>query len=134
MEKTSVVKTPNKENVKVSVKKTIEKPKITKQKKEKQIGKEKKSVAFNLNYKNLPLVRSGNIIYYGSPKERYVLKLTVLESKKENDLDIATKVSAEILNSSNHDICKKSTIKNNLYLALDIGQIWLKKILENETF
>lgn len=92
----------------------------------------KKQEKLGLTYKGYPLARFNNIIYYGDPKEKYILKLIILETKKEKDLNIATKVSVELLNSANHNICKKSTTKNSLYHALDIGQIWLKKILTDE--
>ncbi len=92
----------------------------------------KKQEKLGLTYKGYPLSRFNNIIYYGDPKEKYILKLIILETKKEKDLNIATKVSVELLNSANHNVCKKSTTKNSLYHALDIGQIWLKKILTDE--
>lgn len=92
----------------------------------------KKQEKLGLTYKGYPLSRFNNIIYYGDPKGKYILKLIILETKKEKDLNIATNVSVELVNSVNHNICKKSTTKNSLYYALDIGQIWLKKILTDE--
>ncbi|MDR1260516.1 MAG: hypothetical protein LBJ83_02265 [Oscillospiraceae bacterium] len=82
-----------------------------------------------LTYKGLPLSRLKNEIYYGDPNEKYIVKLTVLDSKKWEDLEVASRVSVELLNSFNHNVCKKKSEKTNLYHALDIGQIWLKKIL-----
>ncbi|GHV30290.1 hypothetical protein FACS189481_4320 [Clostridia bacterium] len=91
-----------------------------------------KEVKKELTYKGLPLARLGNDVYYGDPDERYIIKLTTLESEKWEDLDLATKVSVELISTSNHNVCKKKSEKDSLYHALDIGQIWLKRILNEE--
>ena len=36
-----------------------------------------------LTYKNKPLVRKGNEIYYGDMTEKYVVRFKILSSKKE---------------------------------------------------
>ncbi|MDR1354612.1 MAG: hypothetical protein LBJ38_03700 [Oscillospiraceae bacterium] len=82
-----------------------------------------------LTYKGLPLARLGNTTYYGDPAEKYIIKLVSLESEPKEDLELATKVSVELLSSSNHNVCKKISEKNSFYHALDLGQIWLKRIL-----
>ena len=47
-----------------------------------------------LIYKKHPLRRIGNMIYYGSMAEPFIIMMQIKETRKEKDLDIATKVSA----------------------------------------
>ena len=46
-----------------------------------------------LIYKGHPLRRIDNLIYYGTMADPYIVMMQILESKKENGLDMATKVS-----------------------------------------
>ena len=46
-----------------------------------------------LMYKNKPLVRSGDTIYYGDMTDKYVVCMQVESSKKVGDLDVADKVN-----------------------------------------
>lgn len=46
-----------------------------------------------LTYKGRPLMRKDNMIYYGSMADSHIVMLQVLESKKVNGLDVATRVS-----------------------------------------
>ena len=41
-----------------------------------------------LTYKNKPLVRSGNVIYYGDMSDKFVIKLEILTSHKDGELEI----------------------------------------------
>ena len=45
-----------------------------------------------LTYKGHPLRRKDSLIYYGSMAEKYIIMLQVLNSRKEQDLELATKV------------------------------------------
>ena len=89
-----------------------------------------------LIYKGHPLRRVDNLIYYGTMAEKYIILLQVLESKKEKDLDLATKVSVQLqltdpeLKSRNR-IVKRSE-KDSLYAAMDIGAIWLERALKEK--
>ena len=49
-----------------------------------------------LTYKGRPLMRKDNMIYYGSMADKYIVMLQVLETKKDHDLDLATKVSVQL--------------------------------------
>ena len=49
-----------------------------------------------LVYKDHPLRRVGNMIYYGSMADPYIILMQVKETKKEKDLEVATKVSVEL--------------------------------------
>lgn len=84
-------------------------------------------------YKDIPLVRNGDTIYYGSMSDKYVIMLQILSKKNVGDLEIADKVSVQLLLTdpnirAKERIAKKSE-KNGLYNAMDIGAIWLKRAL-----
>ena len=86
-----------------------------------------------LTYKGHPLMRKDNLIYYGSMADSHIVKLQVLESKKQGDFDIATRVSVQLqltdpAAKSRDRIVKKSE-KNGLYTALDVGCVWLERAL-----
>ena len=49
-----------------------------------------------LMYKGHPLMRKDNLIYYGSMADSHIVMLQVLETKKVNDLDVATRVSVQL--------------------------------------
>ena len=86
-----------------------------------------------LTYKGHPLMRKDNLIYYGSMADSHIVMLQVLESKKQGDYDIATRVSVQLqltdpAAKSRDRIVKKSE-KNGLYTALDVGCVWLERAL-----
>ena len=86
-----------------------------------------------LTYKGHPLMRKDNLIYYGSMADSHIIMMQVLESKKQNDVDIATRVSVQLqltdpAAKSRDRIVKKSE-KNGLYAALDVGCVWLERAL-----
>ena len=89
-----------------------------------------------LTYKEKPLVRCKNEIYYGDMSEKYVIKLEILSTKKEGDLESADKVKVLLLNSDTElDMAKriiKTSEKTGLYNAMDIGAIWLERELKKE--
>ena len=58
-----------------------------------------------LVYKNHPLRRVDNLIYYGSMADKYIVLLQILDTKKEKD---------------------------NLYAAMDVGCIWLERALSGK--
>lgn len=87
-----------------------------------------------LNYKGLPLVRCKDMLYYGNMSDKYVIRLTVLESEKKGDIKTAKKVKVELILSENASDPKKapekSSEKSGLYDAMDVGAIWLKRELK----
>ena len=54
------------------------------------------TAAKELVYKGHPLRRKDNIIYFGSMADKYIIMLQILETKKVEDLDVATKVSVQL--------------------------------------
>ena len=86
-----------------------------------------------LMYKGRPLMRKDNLIYYGSMADSHIIMLQILESKKQGDIDVATRVSVQLQLTdpavkSRDRIVKKSE-KDGLYTALDFGCVWLERAL-----
>ena len=86
-----------------------------------------------LMYKGRPLMRKDNLIYYGSMADSHIVMLQILETKKEGDMDVATRVSVQLQLTdpavkSRDRIVKKSE-KDGLYTALDFGCVWLERAL-----
>ena len=86
-----------------------------------------------LTYKGRPLMRKDNMIYYGSMADSHIVMLQVLESKKVNGLDVATRVSVQLLlndpNLKSRERIVKKSEKDGLYTALDVGCVWFERAL-----
>lgn len=86
-----------------------------------------------LSFKGHPLMRKDNLIYYGSMADSHIVMLQVLETRKVNDLDVATRVSVQLLlndpNLRMRDRIVKKSEKDGLYTALDVGCVWLNRAL-----
>jgi len=86
-----------------------------------------------LMYKGHPLRRVGNMIYYGSMADKYIVLMQIKETKKEQDLEVASKVSIELQLTApdlkSRDRIQKRSEKDSLYAAMDIGCIWLERAL-----
>ena len=93
----------------------------------------KSAKAEGLMYKGHPLRRVDNLIYYGSMADEYIVMLQVLESKKLEDIDLATKVSVQLQltdpNAKARDRVVKKSEKDGFYSALDVGCVWLERAL-----
>ena len=89
-----------------------------------------------LTYKGHPLMRKDNLIYYGSMADSHIVMLQILETKKQADMEIATRVSVQLqltdpAAKSRDRIVKKSE-KPGLYDALDVGCVWLERALNGK--
>lgn len=89
-----------------------------------------------LVYKGHPLRRKDNLIYYGSMADKYIIALQILSTKKEGDLDMATKVSVQLQltdpDLKSRDRVVKKSEKDSLYAAMDVGSIWLERALSGK--
>ena len=89
-----------------------------------------------LVYKNHPLRRVDNLIYYGSMADKYIDLLQILDTKKEKDMDVATRVSVQLQltdpDLKSRDRVVKRSEKDNLYAAMDVGCIWLERALSGK--
>ena len=94
---------------------------------------EKKEQASGLTYKGHPLRRVDNLISYGTMAEKYIILMQVLDKKKVQDLDVATKVSVQLQltdpDLKSRDRVIKKSEKESLYEAMDISAIWLERAL-----
>ena len=86
-----------------------------------------------LEYKGHPLQRAGNIVYYGSMSDKYVIMLQIMDTKPVGDLNVATKVSIQLQLTSpdlkGRDRVVKRSEKDSLYAAIDIASVWLERAL-----
>ena len=86
-----------------------------------------------LSYKGHPLRRKDNLIYYGTMAEKYIIMLQVLDTKKVDDMDVATKVSVQLQltdpDLKSRDRVVKKTEKDSLYAAMDVASVWLERAL-----
>ena len=86
-----------------------------------------------LIYKGHPLMRKDNLVYYGSMADSHIVMLQVLETKKVNNVDIATRVSVQLQltdpAAKSRDRVVKKSEKTGFYNALDVGCVWLERAL-----
>lgn len=86
-----------------------------------------------LMYKGKPLVRCGNILYYGDMRDKYVVMLQIMNTVRFKEEDIAGTVQVQLMSTDMdlraRDRILKKTEKDGLYNALDIGSIWLERQL-----
>ena len=89
-----------------------------------------------LMYKGRPLVRSGNVLYYGSMAEKYVIVMQILSTKDANDMTMAEKIQIQLMLTDPEvrmkDRIVKKSEKVGLYNAMDIGSIWLERALNEK--
>ena len=86
-----------------------------------------------LSYKGRPLRRKDNLIYYGTMAEKYIIMFQVLETKKVEGLDVASKVSVQLQltdpDLKSRDRVVKKSMKDSLYEAMDVASVWLDRAL-----
>ena len=82
-------------------------------------------------YKGLPLVRKDNVIYFGNMSDKFVAMLTILSTRKVQDLEIADKTKVQLMATDPHvpatEVIAKTSERGSLYEALDVASIWLAK-------
>lgn len=87
----------------------------------------------SLIYKGHPLMRKDKLVYLGSMADPFIVFLQILETKPVQDVEVATKVSVELQQTSPNvqprDRIVKKSEKAGLYDALDVGCVWLKRAL-----
>ena len=85
--------------------------------------------AEGLVYKNHPLRR----VDYGSMADKYIVLLQILDTVKEQDMDVAKRVSVQLQltdpDLKSRDRVVKKSEKDSLYAAMDVGCIWLERAL-----
>lgn len=89
-----------------------------------------------LTYKGFPLMRKDKLTYLGSMADEYVVLLQILETRKEGDTEIASKVSVELQRTDPNvrakDRILKKSEKDGYFTALDVGVVWLTRALSQK--
>ena len=90
------------------------------------MAESKAKKAEGLIYKGHPLRRVDNLIYYGTMAEKYIIMMQILNTRKEQDMDVATKVSIQLQltepDLKSRDRVIKKSEKDSLYAAIPSGQ------------
>ena len=65
--------------------------------------------------------------------DKYIIMLQILDTKKEQDMEVATKVSIQLQLTDpelkSRDRVVKKSEKDSLYAAMDIATVWLDRAL-----
>lgn len=87
-----------------------------------------------LTYKDKPLVRKGNTVYYGDMSEKFVVKLDILTSHTEGELEVADKIKISLIKNDSEklDNVTKSTEKNGFAEAMQFATTWLDRALADK--
>lgn len=89
-----------------------------------------------LCYKGHPLMRKDNMVYYGSMSDKYIVMMQILDTKKENGVEIASRVSVQLQLTDptikSRDRVVKKSEKDGFYTALDVGCVWLERALASK--
>ncbi len=85
-----------------------------------------------ISYKEKPLVRCKNEIYYGNMADAFVVKFTVLSEDSDGE---PNKIKVQLLKSdttlSDKERLVKETTKGTMFEALDFGFVWLERALKS---
>ena len=97
---------------------------------------ENKAKTEGLIYRGRPLRRVDNFIYYGTMSDKYIIMMQILDTKKDQDLNVASRVSVQLQLTdptlkSRDRIVKKSE-KDSLYAAMDVACVWLDRALSGK--
>ena len=78
-----------------------------------------------LKYKDKPLVRRGNMIYYGNPEDSYIILLKVNSSEKVQDMEVSKNISIILQENNGSGKMIKKAEREGMYAAMDIAEYWL---------
>lgn len=84
-----------------------------------------------LTYKDRPLVRCGDEIYYGNMTDKYIILFKLLDYKTVGSTKVPGKVLIQLL-YTDPDIkgkgkIAKSSEKDSLSVALELASVWLDR-------
>ena len=89
-----------------------------------------------LMYCGHPLRRAGDLIYYGSMADKYIVMMQVHESETLKDLSLAKRVSIQLQltspNLKSRDRVVRSTEKGSMAEAMEFATIWLDRALNGK--
>ena len=97
-------------------------------------SKDKKNKFFC--FKEKPLVRKGNTLYYGNMTDPYVAILRIKDSENFKDLNLAKRVSIQLIRTDEtidlKDRVVKTGEKEGIYSAIDVIDAWIEKLTVKE--
>lgn len=86
----------------------------------------------SLTYKNIPLARCGDTIFFGDSSKDRVVRIDIVSKKSFRDVDIPEKLTVKLLSTS---VASKGGVghlkvseKNSLYDSLDLAFAWLERL------
>ena len=86
-------------------------------------------------FKNRPLVRSGNTIYYGNVSDKFIVKIDIAHEKDKSSSTATDNVTVQLLDASPDVDIRKRLMKRckrcGLYEALDVADAWLNKTTDS---
>ena len=89
------------------------------------------------NYKDRPLVRNKDTVYYGRMSDPYVVMMQIQSKKMDGDLEVADKISMQMLstdlNVPPEKLVLKKSEKQGWFQALDVASSWLDRMDRNKT-
>ncbi len=86
-----------------------------------------------LTYKDKPIYRQGNTIYYGDLSKKLILVMEIVDSEEKNGVKMTKEVKFHIQDNTGElgkGVNYRSGERENLYKAFDIGSWWLQDALE----
>lgn len=85
-------------------------------------------------FKNKPLVRCSNTIYYGNISDNYIIKMEIVSTGMSFDETVANNVTIQLLSTNPQLSARQKILKqckrNGLYESMDIAYTWLEKAIE----
>lgn len=82
-----------------------------------------------MTYRNRPLARSGDMLYYGYPDAKCCVLMNIVSKKSTNGLDVADSVIIQLLINDRTlrpaERIKKQAKQFGLAKALEIADLWL---------
>ena len=82
-----------------------------------------------ITYKQRPLVRMGNLIFYGDQNEKCYVMMSIIDTQNKDDLMLSGKVEVQLLLTDKSvppaEALVKKAEKKGLYAAFDLASVWL---------
>lgn len=81
-----------------------------------------------LIYKEKPLIRRGDDIYYGNFDDPYIIEMKITEKKNIGNLEVASKVHFALKNTKTNASIRELD-RDGIYKAIDVADFWLRDAL-----
>lgn len=78
-------------------------------------------------YRDYPLVRNKNELYYGFMCDPFVINMKILTTKKIGNCETADKVQLYQMSTNPVSVVRTAKCEGGLYEAIDMARVWLEK-------